>query len=992
MPTDRTTTIVGESIDSPPGSEALDVGACVSRYVLLGKLGAGGMGTVYEALDPELDRRVALKVLHPRFAGPDNAARLLREGQALARVSHANVVQVFEVGRHADTVFIVMELVPGESLASWLAEPRPWREVVPLFIEAARGLAAAHAQDIVHRDFKPGNVQVSNDGAVKVLDFGLARGLGEGSSVGEGSLSVASGSSGILNTKLTRDGAVIGTPSYMAAEQFRGELVDHRADQHAFCISLFEGLYGRRPFKASDWKALRAMVIAGDLGQRPDGDVPVALWRVIRRGTRPDPAARFESMHEIIDRLERVVGVAQTQTVMRLLVPGILVVGGAGVIAASRADAADQCADTEAALRGIWDEARRTQTSAAIDGVGAAYGEQVRTRVAAHLDDYAQRWGEQRRDVCRAIAKATGEDAKLEQRRMHCLDDAVRHLDALVSVLVTTDETTLAEAIPAARSLPPLSRCADTELLAARVAPPAPDLVGRVEVLQRSLALAQTQIAAGRARTAREALPAILEEAEAIGYAPVLADAYQLEADVLVDEGDYAGAEPRLEAAYHAAESAGGDERVAALGIRLTQVVGDRLRRPEDAEVWARHAEMTISRLSRHGRDPNDLTGMLEQVRGATKIKAGDYAFGVTVLERARGALMQAKGDYDLDIAAVDVTLGSVLPHLARYAEAEEALTRALELYEVTLGDRHPRLARLHGAMSNLHHAEGRSEQAAQHAQAGIDIVVDAYGKGHPLAAKLYLALGSAEEIRGEYEAAAHAYDDAIESIETSSSPDDGLMAVALASNAGIARLQGDLDSARLGFEKAVRGLESAGRPSHLATTLTNLGGVYGSLGRTDDAVATLERAEAMLVAIRGADNPAIAEALVQRGRVLIDAGRAQEGIEPLERALAIATGTLTNQSELVIHIRRELAEAQRLAGHVDEALQIAEQAVADAEDSKDLGAIPRAAARLTLARVLADRHDEHSEEVARKALGDLVGVTDPVAETVRDDLRKLAG
>ena len=993
MPTDRTTTLHGESTDVSSGGDELRTGACVGRYVLLGELGTGGMGTVFEALDPELDRRVALKVLHSRFAGPGNAARLLREGQALARVSHPNVVQVFEVGRHADTVFVVMELVRGQSVAGWLAQPRPWREVVRVFTEAARGLAAAHAEDIVHRDFKPGNVQLAEDGTVKVLDFGLARGLGVGSSVGDGTeLALSSGSgSGLLNTKLTRDGAVIGTPSYMAAEQFRGELVDHRADQHAFCVSLFEGLYGRRPFHAAEWKALRRAVLAANLGKRPNADVPRSLWRLIHRGTRPTPEARFGSMHEIIERLERIAGVGPSRSMLRLVVPGIVALGGLGAIAASRADPSTQCADTDAALAGVWDEARRSQALAAIDAVGVAYGEQVRTRVGAHLDDYTTRWATQRTDVCAAIATATGEGAKLQQRRMECLDDSIRHLGALVEVLATTDETTLAKAVPAARSLPPLSRCADTERLTALVAPPPETAEERIEALERSLALARTRLSAGHGTAAREAVPAIVGEAEAIGYEPLLADAYHLESDVLVDEGDYAAAEPRLEAAYHAAASSGADERVAALGIRLCQLVGDRLRRPEDGEVWARHASGAIARLADRGHDVTGLEGMLAQVRGATLVTAGKYAEGVALLEGARNQLVLAKGDYDLDIAAVDVTLGSVLSGLARYDEAEAALDRALDLYGSAFGQRHPRLAGLHGAMSNLHKAQGRAEDAARHAQVGAQIVVDAHGEGHPLAAKLYLELGSAEEIRGEYDAAARAYDKAIESIETSSTPDEGILAVGLAARAGIARMRGELEAARLGFEKAARGLESAGRPSHLATTLTNLGGVYGSLGRTEDAVATLERAEGLLVEIRGADNPAVAEVLAQRGRVLIDAGKAEDGIQPLERSLAIATGKLADTNELVIHIRRELAEAQRVAGHTDEALVLAQRAVSDADASKELTVIPRAATRLTLARVLADRDDPQSQDVARTALDELDGIADPVAETVRGELRLLA-
>ena len=147
----------------------------VGRYELIGRLGAGGMGVVHRAHDPELDRPVAVKLLRAEASSDDKArARMLREARALAKLSHANVVQIYEIGEHEQRTFLVMEYVDGSTLAHWLEQQRPWPEVLARFVAAGRGLAAAHRAGVVHRDFKPENVLLGRDGSVRVADFGLA--------------------------------------------------------------------------------------------------------------------------------------------------------------------------------------------------------------------------------------------------------------------------------------------------------------------------------------------------------------------------------------------------------------------------------------------------------------------------------------------------------------------------------------------------------------------------------------------------------------------------------------------------------------------------------------------------------------------------------------------------------------------------------------------------------------------------------------------------
>ncbi|HEY7370854.1 MAG TPA: serine/threonine-protein kinase, partial [Polyangia bacterium] len=273
-------------------------GARVDRYQILGAVGRGGMGEVYAAYHPDLDRRIALKVVHE--SGADSAlrrARLLREARAIARLSDANVVAVHDAGTVGDRVYIAMEFVEGETVDEWLrSEPRGWREILDVFIAAGRGLAAAHAAGIIHRDFKPQNVMIGRDGTVRVMDFGLARLAGEpidAATAGEGSDGKPQ-----LPTTVTRTGALVGTLAYMSPEQFQGEKLDARADQFSFSVALHEALYGKRPALAH----LASIPVSGATRSAPGG-APAWLRGVLTRGYAPDRTKRFASMNDLLASL-----------------------------------------------------------------------------------------------------------------------------------------------------------------------------------------------------------------------------------------------------------------------------------------------------------------------------------------------------------------------------------------------------------------------------------------------------------------------------------------------------------------------------------------------------------------------------------------------------------------------------------------------------------------------------------------------------------------
>lgn len=376
------TSVLGRStVASPispprkPGSPgpSLRPGTSVGRYTVLALVGHGGMGQVYAAYDPKLDRRVALKLLHvdQQEDGVRAQERLLREAQAVARLSHPNVVVVHDVGTLDERVFVAMEFVEGTTVAEWEKVPRSWREILAVFAQAARGLAAAHDAGIVHRDFKPQNVMVSSSGAVRVMDFGLARYLDVGPAPVAGS-ETPSRASGELN--LTRPGERLGTPRYMAPEQFKGGAVDARTDQFTFCVALYEALYGAHPFDDDSMLSLSDTVSRGALRPPPKTrEVPGWLRRAVLRGLATRPEDRHASMAALANVLENDPGPRWRR---RLVTAGLVGLAVASLVLAVQTVAkrrseldgriADALAEADGRARAARETAKRTRQGRAL--------------------------------------------------------------------------------------------------------------------------------------------------------------------------------------------------------------------------------------------------------------------------------------------------------------------------------------------------------------------------------------------------------------------------------------------------------------------------------------------------------------------------------------------------------------------------------------------------------------------------------------------------
>ena len=486
---------------------------CLGRYHILERLGVGGMGVVFAAYDPDLDRKVAVKLLHG--GGHDSQLRMLREAQALARLSHPNVVQIHDASVAGAQVFIAMEFVRGRDLRAWLAaEGRSEAQILGVFLEAARGLAAAHTQGLVHRDFKPENVLVGDDGRARVADFGLARAGTED----EAPRAHGRATEGPLDVSLTATGAVIGTPAYMSPEQYLGERADARSDQFSLCVSLWEALYRQRPFAGESLPELVMAVQRGVVLQPPpENRVPRRIEAVLRRGLALHPAHRYPDMYALIAALEH----DPARTRRRWLAGFALVSLSAGVaafIADRRADEALSCSGAETELADAWDSPRRAAVIDALSGAADA------DALIARLDDYSGRWSAAHRDACRDRRRGELSDAGFDLRS-RCLERRRLALGSATRLLAGTvpDPAQLVARLPALRSCADAARAADET-----TAPEDEVLAATVYELDARLIDTRARYHAGDLAGALSAAQAILPEVRATGFRPLLAEALLL--------------------------------------------------------------------------------------------------------------------------------------------------------------------------------------------------------------------------------------------------------------------------------------------------------------------------------------------------------------------------------------------------------------------------------------------------------------------------------
>ena len=625
---------LGDALSNAGG---LARGATVGRYVILELIGKGGMGEVYAAYDPRLERKIALKLLHPRTgsAAATRVAqeRLLREAQSIARLSHPNVVVVHDAGAiddetHGVRVFLAMEFVEGQTLAVWLAaEPRSWRAIRDVFVAAAEGLAAAHEAGLVHRDFKPQNVMVGRDGGVRVMDFGLAADASEVAAGDTALLDLARSEAELApqSIALTGTGVLLGTPLYMAPEQFAARATDPRTDQFSFCVALYEALYSARPFPSESLQMLVSAVVAGRVSEPPQkARVPAFLRKILMRGLEPLPAARFPSMRELIAAL----GADPTRRRRTFtMVAAVAMTALLAVMGADRMATRGQrmCRGATDKLAGIWElddgGHRRADVHNALLATGRSFAEETWTRVSALLDDYSRGWTNAYTDACEATHVRGDQSAEVLDLRMSCLEGERTSLRALTDLLSQADGSALVGAVDAAHALPAVERCSDTAAL--RVAVPLPDSAAaraRITELENHLAEVKALADTGQWVTARQQIVPLVEAARAVGYEPFLAETLDLR-NWLEDElGDSEAAVKTAEEAVWVALAAHRDD-IAAECASLLVANGAASNRGEESERWEALAKALLRRM---GPGHDRIAAWFHQDRGIVSVNENE--------------------------------------------------------------------------------------------------------------------------------------------------------------------------------------------------------------------------------------------------------------------------------------------------------------------------------------------------------------------------------
>jgi tetratricopeptide (TPR) repeat protein/predicted Ser/Thr protein kinase len=733
-----------------PVGAAIDRGAAIGRYVVLSKLGAGAMGVVLAAYDPELDRKVALKLL--RAAGDDKArARLQREAQALAKLDHHNVVAVHDVGVHDEQLFVAMEFVEGQTLGAWMRSskrPHPWPEVVRVFAEAGRGLAAAHGAGLVHRDFKPDNVMISSDGRVRVMDFGLARAIGED----PGAEAPAPEQHNPVRLGLTQTGALLGTPAYMAPEQFVGVPADAHSDQFGFCVALYEALYGQRPFRGSTLGELIYAIESERIESPWDTSVPSWLRKVVLRGVAKTPAQRWPSMQALLEALTDDPAVRRRKWWAVAAVVGLLG-GAAWALFAAVQREAQTCTGMDDKLVGSWDVARRAEVEAALLGTSLGHARDTWERVAWRLDDYADAWVAARVDACEASHRGE-QSGELLDRRMACLDDRLRQLQATVDELAHADATVLGRAVQMVSGLPQVERCADAEALMAEVPPPEdPSVRERVAALDEQLVVAQVKHEAGKYDTALEIVDAVTVEAEALGYEPLQVRAWLLQGSLQISTGEYAAAEATFVRAYDGALAKRMINEAAQASSWLLYVVGYHLGRPADARRWAVDAD-PLSRAT----DSNETRSSYFESLSAVAEMEGNFDEAREHEERALALLEAAHGPDHLALASLLNNLGIVADLQGDLAQARHYYERGLAIREREQGPHHPLVGTCLANLAGIAFVEGKLPEARRDFERAVAIQEAALGREHPDLADALNGLGIVARTEGKYDEARRLY------------------------------------------------------------------------------------------------------------------------------------------------------------------------------------------------------------------------------------------
>ena len=690
----------------------------VERYTVLESLGAGAMGEVFAAYDAVLDRKVAVKILPAHLRGSAHRDQLLLEARTLAKLAHPNVVAVYDVGETRGNIFFAMEFVRGQNLVAWLRQPRSPEAIAVVFRDAALGLAAAHNAGLVHRDVKPQNLLMGEDGRVRVADFGLAIVYSE--SV------VDVRKSDDKSKAMSSNGEFAGSPAYMAPEQLRTEPVDGRTDQFGLCVTLFEALYGHRPFvdtgnAVSQVAGLLAAMQAGparSIVSDARGDaVPLWLATAVRRGLALQPVDRFTSCRELADALQ-----PPEPTRRR----GLVVAGVVAVIAASIAaffvmrdrhetaqNLAPTCDGVTAALDSVWTTQAKVGLAQGLDK--AAPGASV--RLIERIDSYAQEWKTTRVAACQSARIEHVWPSELEAAAQRCLDARLVGFVRTVEAL-TTDAAAAKIGRGAIAGLRSSRPCGDPDYLrsaAELIVNPAKR--GQLTALVDKLEALQIDRLVGRNAAVAKALPALSDEATELEHAGAIALVNLLQGDLARDLGDMKTAITKYTAGYVAARAGRAPESAAMCATALVWEYGLLGEQAERASDWAAIAHAEASTIKDGG-----VQVAAEYASGALADRRGDLPAATLQFRNAVELAMAHYGPEHYITATMQSALASVLGAAGKFDQAVAPHRAAIAVLERWEGPDGRGVSRALGNLALTESSAGLLADAETHAQRALTI------------------------------------------------------------------------------------------------------------------------------------------------------------------------------------------------------------------------------------------------------------------------------
>jgi eukaryotic-like serine/threonine-protein kinase len=889
-----------------PAEAELPRGTVIGRHVVLGKLGAGGMGVVYAAHDPELGRKVALKLVRPQLAGSEGRARMLREAQALAKLQHPSIVTIHDVGTHDGCVWLAMEYVEGATLGAWCEQKRRgWPEIVRVFVQVGRGVAAAHAAGLLHRDLKPDNIMIADDGRVRVMDFGVARPL---SATEDPEVSLTD--TGVqprvraLEHPMTQPGALVGTPAYMAPEQLRGEETGPATDQFSFCATLWEVLFGVRPFSGNSIIELSEAILQGQPRVANHVRIPRWLRRTALRGLAVDPGDRWPSMAALVEVLRR--GRARTRWQRTLVVAGVVGILAAGGLGWQKLDHERQVAACEASgaeIHAVWNEESRDRLRAAFVDAGVSDALATADRAARWLDESAQSWQVARTEACLdASVRGTWND-DLFERSSWCLDERRMEFEALFAALSQGRTDQVPRAVLAAAGLSPVAPCRDRQLLMRLPPPPAEDRESARAVhaeLVRAKALDalsdfEEGLAVARKASAR---------ADELGWPPLAAAAKLRLGALLEGGGEYAQAEEMLENAYFAAIEAGAMDVAVRAANQLVFTVGIVGMRRDEALRWSRQEAALLSLLP-------DATELLEANHwlelAVLRYRDSAYDEAVSLTERALAVIAREHGPEHPSAVPGLLRLGVARFLMGDHEDARKAFEQTIAIGELNFGPDHPVVASgFHFLADTFVQARDDDPEESKRLYArAIAIREQSLGPDHPLLAESVDRLGRVHKRTGDYEQARALHEHAVAIWEQALGPDDPDVAFGLTGLAAALEGQGAYEQALAHYERARSIWEEAGPEHEQAYALVGLASVALAQRRPADAASFAKLALRVREQSDASDPRDTAEARFLLARALWDSG------DDPARALDLAGQALAEYREDQLVPASDVAEIE---------------------------------------------------------------------------------